>query len=170
MTWPAQPNSFACDGDKYHALNMRAAWCLAVICIAAVSCQREASRPRTLESAASPKTNVVSRLDEKGRATETMVYATNGSLKQRTVYVTAADGRILTARTVDAQGRPKWTEQYSYGKADDHRLIEIRRLRTDGQIISVRFVSSPDGTERKIVTGPDGKEIPESEQARFLGE
>jgi len=25
---------------------------------------------------------------------------------------------------------------------------------TDGHIISVRFVSSPDGTERRLVTGP----------------
>jgi hypothetical protein len=146
------------------------AFYLVAVCAAVVSCHREANDLRKPESAASPKTNVVTRLDEKGRPTETMVYATNGSLKQRTIYATAADGRILTARTADPQGKPKWTDQYSYGQAGDHRLVEIRRLRVDGQIISMRFVSSPDGTERRIVTGPDGKQIPEAEQATLLEE
>ena len=149
---------------------MRAFCCLLAACAAVVSCQREANDLRKPESAASPKTNVVSRLDEKGRPTESVVCATNDALKQRTFYVTAADGRILTARTVDPQGKPKWTDQYSYDKAGDHRLVEIRRLRADGQIISVRFLSSPDGSERRIVTGPDGKQIPEAEQATFLEE
>jgi hypothetical protein len=149
---------------------MRAFCCLVAVCAAVVSCHREANDLRKPESGASPKTNVVSRLDEKGRPTETMVYATNGSLKQRTLYVTAADGRILTARTVDGQGKPKWTDQYSYPEAADHRPADIRRVRADGQIVSVRFLYSPDGTTRRIVTGPDGKQIPEAEQATFLEE
>jgi hypothetical protein len=128
------------------------------MCAAVVSCHREANDLGKPESAASPKTNVVSRLDEKGRPTETMVYAT------------AADGRILTARTVDGQGKPKWTDQYSYEKAGDHRPAAIRRLRADGHIVSVSFLYSSDGTKRRIVTGPDGKQIPEAEQATFLEE
>ncbi len=115
-------------------------------------------------------TNVLSKLDDKGRPTETMVYDTNGLLKQRTFYVTAADGRILTARTEDAQGRSKWTDQYRYGEASNERPVEIRRLKADGRILSVRFLSLSNGTQRRIVIGPDGKQILEAEQASFLEE
>jgi hypothetical protein len=149
---------------------MRTLFCLIAVCAACISCRREAGDPRARGPAGFPKTNVVSKLDEKGRPTETMVYATNGVLKQRTFFETAADGRIMTARTVDAEGRPKWTEQYSYGQTGDRRPVELRRTKPDGQIIAVRFLYSPDGTQRKIVIGPDGKQIPEAEQAAFLEE
>ena len=49
------------------------------------------------------KTNVVSKLDDKGRPAETLVYTTNGLLKQHTFFETAVDGRVLSARTVDAK-------------------------------------------------------------------
>jgi hypothetical protein len=149
---------------------MRAFCCLVAACAACVSCHREADAPRAPKSAASPKTNVVSKLDDKGWLSETIVYETNGVLKQRTVYVTAADGRILTARTVDSQGRSKWTDKYSYSDASNRRPVEIQRLKADGQLISVRFLSFTNGAERRIVTGPDGKQISEAEQAAFLGE
>jgi hypothetical protein len=140
------------------------------VCAACVSCHKEAAYLRAPESAAAPKTNVVSKLDEKGRPTESIVYATNGVLKQRTSYVTDADGRVLTARTVDSEGKPKWTEQYSYRQAGDQRPVEIQRLLADGQTVSVRFLRSLDGTERRVVTGPDGRQVPEAEQAAFLEE
>lgn len=144
--------------------------CLVAVCAACVSCHKEAADPHPPEAAAAPKTNVVSKLDEKGRAPETTVYATNGLLKHRTFSVTDAAGRILTARTVDSEGKPKWTEQYSYKEAGDRRPVEIRRSLADGRIVSVRFLRSPDGTERRIVTGPNGRQIPEAEQAAFLEE
>jgi hypothetical protein len=147
---------------------MRMFCCLVVACAACVSCHKETADLRAPDSAAAPKTNVVSGLDDKGRPTETIVYATKGVLKQRTLKVTDADGRTLTARTVDSDGKTKWTEQYSYGEAGDHRPVEIRRLLADGQIVSVRFVRSPGGTERRAVTAPDGRQIPEAEQAAFL--
>ena len=144
--------------------------CLVAVCAVCVSCHKEAADLRAPESAAAPKTNVVSKLDEKGRPTETIVYGTNGVVKRRTYPVTDAGGRILTARTVDSEGKPKWTEQYSYREAGDPHPVEIRRLLADGQIVSVRFIRSLDGTERRIVTGPDGRQIPEAEQAAVLEE
>ncbi len=145
-------------------------FCFVAVCAACVSCHKEAADLPAPKSTAAPKTDIVSRLDEKGRPTETKVYGTNGVLKRRTFAVTDADGRILTARTVDAEGKPKWTEQYFYGEAGDRRPVEIRRSLPDGKIISVRFLRSPDGTERRIVTGPDGRQVPEAEQAGFLEE
>ena len=46
----------------------------------------------------------------------------------------------------------------------------MRRTKSNGEVVMVRFVYSPDGGARKIVTGADGKQIPEAEQPAFLEE
>src|SRR5438132_1645186 len=127
---------------------MRVFCCLVAACAAFVSCHRKANSPAA-ESPASLKTNAVSKLNDKARPIETLVYETNGLLKQRTFYLRDADGRILTARTVDPDGKSKWTDQYSYGEPSNQRPVEIRRMKADGQIISMRFLSLTNGTERR---------------------
>jgi hypothetical protein len=149
---------------------MRSWFCLVALCVAGVSCHRETG-PERPQAAINPlNTNVVSKVDDKGSPAETLVYTTNGLLKQHTFFETAADGRVLSARTVDAEGKPKWTEQYSYGETGGTRPVEVRRLKPDGKIIAVHFRSAPDGTEQRFVIGPDGKELPAAEQKAFLEE
>jgi hypothetical protein len=145
---------------------MRTLFCLVVIAIAAVGCRQQ---PGT-RTAVAPNTNVVSKLDDRGRPTETTVYATNGVVKQRTFFETTDDGRILAARTVDAEGKLKWTDKYTYETGTSRRPSELQRLKPNGEAVAVRFVYSPDGTQRKVVIGPDGQPVPEAEQAAALGE
>lgn len=141
---------------------------LLAVCALCISCKQETHTPRTGQTL--PKTNTVSKVDDKGHPTESLVYAADGSVKQKTVFETSPDGRILSARTLDSQGGLKWTEHYSYRNEDSTRPVEVRRTKPDGQIISVRFIYGPDGSKRRIVTKPDGSQVPESEQAAFLGE
>lgn len=149
---------------------MKSLFYILALCAAGLSCNRQPGDPRASAPAGLPQTNVVSKLDEKGRPTERVVYATNGAVKHRTVFVTAEDGRILSARTADAEGNLKWMEQYSYAATADNRPVEMRRTKANGEVVTVRFVYAPDGAARKIVTGVDGKQIPEAEQPAFLEE
>ncbi len=149
---------------------MRLWFCLIALCAAGVSCRREAGPERPRAAINPPITNIVSKVDSEGRPAETLVYATNGLLKLHTLFETANDGRVLRARTIDAEGRPKWTEQYSYRETGGAQPIEIRRLKPDGKVTTVHFRHAPDGTEQRVVIGPDGKEIPAADQNAFLEE
>ena len=141
---------------------------LLAVCALCVSCKQETHTPRTGQTP--PNTNTVAKVDDKGHPTETLIYGSDGSVKQKTVFETGPDGRIMSARTLDPQGGVKWIEQYSYQNEDSAQPIEIRRVKTDGQIISVRFIYARDGSKRRIVTRPDGTQVAEAEQAAFLAE
>jgi hypothetical protein len=143
---------------------MKILFFLVVIAVVAAACDRQ---PGTKDTA---KTNLVSKLDDRGRPMETTVYATNGVVKRRTFFETTDDGRVLSARTVDKDGKLKWIDQYMYQTGTNQQPIEIQRVKPNGETVAVRFVYSPDGSERKIVIGPNGQPVPEAEQAEVLEE
>jgi len=143
---------------------MRTWLCLVIVSVVAVACNRH-TRP-----AVAVKTNVVSKLDNHGRLMETTVYAADGVVKQRTFFETAGDGRVLSARTVDADGKLKWTDKYTYGTGTNQRPTDLQRMKPNGEAVAVQFVYSPDGAARKIVIGPDGQPVSEAEQAAALEE
>jgi hypothetical protein len=166
------PSTSGCIHDRRIASRsdiMKDLFCIAALCVTSLSCNRQPAVPRASNPVALAPTNVVSKLNDKGRLSEKLVYATNGLLKHRTVFEAAEDGRILSSRTVDAEGNLKWMDQYSYATASN-RPVEMRRTKTNGESITVRFVYSPDGTARKIMTGTDGKPIAQTEHAAFLEE
>lgn len=141
-----------------------------MLCVAGASCRRDIDDARLPNPATHPKTNVVSKVDEKGRLTEKLVYATSGLLKHRTFFETEANGRVTSSRTIDGEDKPKWTEKYFYEETSGARLSKVQRIQPDGKIVVVHFLYAIDGTKRRIVIGPDGKEIPIANQEAFLEE
>jgi hypothetical protein len=138
---------------------MRTLFGLAILAVIAVACHRDTRAP----VATAAKTNVVSRLDDRGRPMETILYTTNGAVQRRTFFETGDDGRILSARTVDAEGELKWTDKYTYEAGTNQRPIEVQRVKPNGEAVVVKFVYLPDGTERRIVIGPNGELIPDAD-------
>lgn len=94
------------------------------------------------------------------------LYATNSGLKLN-ILATTNFGKIVSAKAVDGTGAVKWTENYSYD-ADSKKFVEMRRIKSDGTVIQVLYKYSGDGTQTRIVIGPDGNMVPPNEQEAFL--
>src|SRR5437868_4779779 len=116
---------------------MRTWLCLAVLSVVATGCDRDPGR-----TAVVAKTNAVSRLDDRGRVMETTIYGTNGAVKQRIFFEFGSNGWVQSTRTVDAEGKLKWTDTYSYDSGTTPRCVELQRVKSNGEAVAVKFVYS----------------------------
>lgn len=133
-----------------------------------VSCSRKENSSSSASNAR-PKTNSVSRFNDKGRLVETLTYSPDGSLKHRILFQPADDGRILSSRMVDPEGKLKWVEEHVFEGTNAHPL-ETRRITPDGATVLIRYRYDQNGNSTRTVVKSDGSEVPPDEVKRFLGE